>query len=129
MSTSFLTRATPFTSVLINGVGTAESPVFDRALMGSLEALSLRVASATLIADVKVQMATSPDGVLFDAYADNADIVSSTLLAKASNPEGYNAYPLANPLNRYFKFKITGVAINPVDTLADAYLFFREGDI
>ncbi len=129
MSTSFLTRATPFASVLINAGGTAESPIFARSLMGSLETLSLRVASVSGTADVKVQLATSPDEVNFDAYADNVDIVASTLLAKPNNPEGYNPYPLPNPLNRYFKFKITGIAANPADTLADAYLFFREGDI
>ena len=129
MSTAFLTRATLFAAVLVGGVGTSgDSPALDLQLAGGNLHLSLQAASVLGTADVKVQFAQSPDNTNWDAYADNPDIVASTLLAKPGNPEGFNQYPMPGPLARYLKCRITGVALNAADTLATLYAFWQEGD-
>ena len=72
-------------------------------------------------------LARSAAGADFDNFDDNADITSSTLLEKANSPEAWNVYPVSAPLNRYIRIRITGVAANPADTIASAYLIVREG--
>ena len=122
----YLTRATLFTATLINAGGSAESGLFPLQYVKGLQGLGLQASSVTGTADVKVQYAVSPDGTNFSDYQDNPDIVSSTLLANPTAPESFNDYPLPNPLLGYLKFKVTGVAANPADTLVTAYLFFNE---
>lgn len=124
---SYLTRATLFSAVLINGAGNAESPILDLRLVARLEGLILQASSVTGTADVKVQLSTSHNGVAFDNYADNPDVVSSTLLAKPTAPEGFNTYAMPAPLSPYAKLKVTGVGTNPADTLITGYVMMREG--
>jgi hypothetical protein len=111
---------------LINAAGSSESGIFPLKYAAELEGLGLRAASVTGTADVKMQYAVSPAGTNFSDYGDNADIVSSTLLANTTAPEGYNDYSLPAGLLGWIKFKVTGIAANPADTLVTCYLFIRE---
>lgn len=122
-----------FNGVTVNATGSVESAVID--LRVGVEssptpyALSLKVDSAggPNTSDVQVQVCESQDGTNFDAYSDRADIVSSTLLARPGGPGLYNIYPLTGLLAPFLKFKVTGVASNPADTVLDARLLYKEG--
>lgn len=122
-----LLRATLFDAVALASLGAITSAVLDTEHMGRLHDLSLKVSSVTGTADAIIEYATSPDGTNFDAYSDNTALAASTLLAKAGNPEGFNGYPLPIFLNRYVRFRLTGIASNPADSLVTGYLFFDEG--
>lgn len=116
-----------FDAVLVASGGNVESPVIELRVGPMLPyAISLSASSVLGAADVKLQVQASPDGTNFDAYADHADIVDSTLLAKPSGPELWNEYPLNDVASPFLKFKVTGVASNPADTLVSAKLLFRE---
>jgi hypothetical protein len=128
MSLTMITRVTLFDAVLINAAGTAESGAVPLQYVSRLEGLDLKVSSVSGTADVKVQYAVSPDNTNFSDYGDNPNITASTLLANPTAPEGFNAYPLPTPMAGYIKFKITGIAANPADTLATGYLIMREGE-
>ena len=123
---SYLTRATLFTAQLINAGGSAESGILPLQHVQELQGVGVQASSVTGTADVKIQYAVSPDGINFSDYGDNADIVSSTLAANPTAPEGFNDYPLPDPLLGHVKFKVTGVNANPVDTLVTMYIFFNE---
>ena len=92
-----------------------------------IESLLLQARSVSGTADVKAEYSTSWDTTNFDSFDDNADITSSTVTDRANNIEGWNTFSMAAPLNRYIRIRITGVAANPADTIASAYLIVREG--
>lgn len=118
-----------FASVVVASTGSVEGPIIDLSGVGPLSspfAISLRAASVTGTADVKVQVHSSEDGVNFSAYADHPSLTDSTLLSKPNGPELFNEYPLADVLNKYMQLKVTGVASNPADTVLDAKLLVRE---
>ena len=124
----YLTRATLLNEVSVSLLTSAESGALPLSLIGRIESIVLRAASVSGTADVNLQYSTSPDGTNFDSYADNFDITPSTLLAKPNNAEGFNAYPPPSPINEHVKFKVTGVLLNPADTLVTAYAILKEGD-
>jgi len=94
-----------------------------------MEGVVVKASSVSGTADVKVEYVTSPDNTNYEAYADTQDITSSTLLDKANNPEGANPFnmPPLIPSNGWIKFKVTGIALNPADTLVDLTMIIREG--
>lgn len=92
-----------------------------------VESLMLRASSVSGAADVKAEFAVSWDTTEFTNFDDTADITSSTNTDRANNPEGWNTYSVAAPLNRYIRIRITGVGANPADTIVSAYLIVREG--
>lgn len=120
-----------FDAVLINGTGNAESVVIDLQvgpvqapypLMIALQALSASGAAP----DVKLQYAVSEDGTNFSAYADHANVISSTLIERVNNIEGWNQYPLEGLSTKYVKFKVTGIVGNHTDTRVSAKVLMRE---
>lgn len=123
------TRATLFSSVLINATGSEESEALPLQHILQVEGFSLRAASVAGDADVTLEYALSPDGTNFESYDDNQPITSSTATDKAGNPEGYNTFPMpfSIPASGFIKFRVTGVGSNAADTLVDLYLYFREG--
>ena len=113
-----------FAAVAVASAGNAESPVLDLRLGPSITpyTIALRASSVSGVADVKLQVATSEDGINFSHYDDSSDVVTSTLLARQAGPELFNEYPLANVFNKFLKFRVTGVGVNPADTLVSATL-------
>ena len=92
-----------------------------------LESVVLKASSVSGTADVKLEYITSHDDVNYEDYADTQDLTSSTATAKPNNVEGWNPYIMVDaPANAYIKFKVTGVAANPADTLVSAYAMLRE---
>lgn len=117
-----------YSNVLVNATGNAVSEIINTKYAAGIESISLRAASVTGTANVKLEFQTSDDGVNFDSYTDNGVITASTLTEKPNNTEGFNNYilPPLIPVVRYIRFKVTGVGSNPADTRVDAYLNLRE---
>lgn len=111
----------------INGMSSEESAYISLEYAERVESLLLQASSVTGTADVKAEFATSWDTTSFDSYDDHADITSSTATDRSNNAEGMNVFSVSAPLNRYIKVRITGVNLNPTDTLVTAYLIVREG--
>ncbi len=124
-----LTRATLLNAILVNGVGSVETEALPLQHVNFIESMVIRASSVTGTADVKLEYVTSPDGTNWEAYADTTDITASTLVEFANNAEGFNPLfiPADAPLNAYVKFKVTGIALNPADTLVTLYAMLREG--
>lgn len=111
----------------INGTGTETSTYVSLEYAERVESLMLKASSVSGTADVKAEYASSWDTTEFENFDDTSDITSSTLLARTNSPEGWNIYSMSSPLNRYIRIRITGVAVNPTDTIVSAYLIVREG--
>jgi hypothetical protein len=126
---SYLTQVKLMSAVLVASTGSVESSAFPLQYVVSIEGIVVKASSVSSTADVKVEYVTSPDNVNYEAYADTQDITSSTLLDKAGNPEGANPFnmPPLIPSNGWIKFKVTGIASNPADTLVDLIMMVREG--
>lgn len=117
--------ASPGTTV--GAAATLTSPSIDTLHLDRIEGLQLRASSVAGTADVRVEFQTSWDGTNWDEEDDNPDIVASTLLAKAGNPEGWNTYPVAAPLARYIRFMVDEISAAALtDTLIEAKLTCRE---
>ena len=101
----------------MNGTGAILSLIIDLQRATRVESLSLRASSVAGTADVKAEYRMSWDGNFWDSFDDTTDITSSTLLDRANNTEGVNTFSMSAPLNRFIQVRITGVAINPTDTL------------
>ena len=119
-----------FNAVLVNALGSVESPVVELRVGAALSpapfAVALQASSVGGTADVKLEYATSEDGVNFGSFDDTTDIIASTLLDRSNNAEGWNDYPFTGVFNKFLKCKVTGVAANPADTLVSAKLLFKE---
>lgn len=113
------------TNAKVNAGGNIVSPVLDLR-WGDRTAwvLEMKAASAGGTADVKVEVASSPDGVTFDNYLTS--LTASTNTQFAATPEDYHTYPMDLNGAPYCKIKITGVNANPADTLILATLNFVE---
>ena len=106
---------------------TLTGPTIDLQHVERVESLQLRVSSAAGTAAVRVEYQTSPDGTNWDEEDDNPDITASTLLAKAGNPEGWNAYPIPAPIARYMRILIDEISAAALaDTLVEGRLLCRE---
>lgn len=129
MPISYLTQVKLLTAQSVSLLTSAETGAFPLQYVVGIEGVVVKASSVSGTADVKVEYITSPDNVNYEAYADTQDIVASTLLEKAGNPEGSNPFimPLLVPSNGYIKFKVTGITLNPADTLVDLTLLVREG--
>lgn len=117
-----------FSAALVNATASVESPILDLSV-GPGHApytVMMKAASAGGTADVQLQYHTSADGVNFDHYDDNVDIVNGSATARPAQPEGTNSYLFSDFMNRFVQFKVTGVGSNPADTLVDATLLWRE---
>lgn len=119
-----------FVNVLVNATGNVESPALELRVGAALSpapfGVALKAASVAGTANVKLEYAPSEDEVNFGSYDDTTDIIASTLLERPDNAEGWNDYILTGVFNRFIKFKVTGVAANPTDTLVSAKLLFKE---
>ena len=113
-----------FNGVPINGTGSAESVAVDLRHTDTLEAFQYQVVSAGGAPDVKVEWALSQDGVTFNQYTDQSPIVASS--AARATPEGMQFIALPAALARFIKFKVTGLATNPADSIFDGWLQCRE---
>ena len=123
---SRLVRAKIFDAVAVASTGNAVSTSIPLEWVERVEAVVLKAISASAVADVKIEYAGSPDDTNYESYDDTDDITSSTLLENANTPEAFNSYAVPAILNRYIKFKVTGVASNPADTLVTGYALLRE---
>jgi hypothetical protein len=115
---------TLWTTEAIADAGTLTSPAIDLKLCTPV-ALVLLVTSVLGNASVRAEFQTSQDATNWDAIADNPDIVTATLAAKANNPEGWNTFPVPDPLNRHYRIIITDLA-STTDSLVSAVLLCRE---
>lgn len=117
-----------FAAVAVASAGNAESPVLDLTVGATSTpyTIALRASSVSGTADVQLQVQESEDGTNFDDYADHPNVIDSTLLAKPTGPELWNEYPLTDAPNKFLRFKVTGIAANPADTLVSAKFLFRE---
>ncbi len=129
MPISYLTQAKLMQAVAVASTGSVETSAFPLQYVVSIEGVIVKASSVSGTADVKVEYVTSPDGTNYEAYADTQDITSTTLLDKPNNTEGANPFtmPPLIPSNGWIKFKVTGVAANPADTLVDLTMIVREG--
>mgnify|MGYP003394007051 CR=1 FL=1 len=128
MSTMTLIAKSLWAGTPVLGGAVLTSAAVDVGSADVVEALRLRVSSVVGVASAKVQYQTSQDNVHWDVASDNADIVTSTLLAKAGNPEGFNSYPLPAPLARYMRIVLTEISAAVLaDTLVDGALLLRQG--
>lgn len=116
-----------FAAVAVASLGTAESPSIELRLGPSITpyTISLMASSVSGVADVKLQIATSEDNVNFSHYDDRANVIASTLLERPNGPELANEYPLSDVFNKFVKFKVSGVAANPADTLVSATILIH----
>jgi hypothetical protein len=118
---------TLFTAQAVGAGAVLTSPVVDLRFVRNIESLQLRVTSVAGVANVSAEFQSSPDATNWDNEDDNTIIVASTLTAKANNPEGWNVYPVAAPLNRYIRVLIDEISAGALaDTLVDAKLLVRE---
>jgi hypothetical protein len=129
MAVGYLTRCTLLDNVAVASTASQESGALPLQYVSQIESVMCKAASASGTADVKIEYITSPDGTNYEAYADTLDITASTLTDKAGNAEGFNPFPMPAliPSNLYIKFKVTGVNLNPADTLVTLYALLREG--
>lgn len=112
--------------VLVNAAAAVETSACHLVRCDRPEGLQLKAASAAGTASVKVEMATSPDGTAWDSYDDRPDIIADNTTDFPNNQEGWNVATMPNPLNPFVKFKVTGLAANPADTLVSVGLLARE---
>lgn len=115
------------TGSVVNGVGSAESAACDLTRADDVPTLQIKATSATGTPRIRVQFATSPDGVSFDAYADNPDLIADTSAQFPNNLQGWNRVLVGGVVgNSFVKFKFTGVGANPADTVVAAKLAVNE---
>lgn len=108
----------------IGASGSVESPIIN-SQKADPEVLMLRVTSVAGAADVRVQYCISNDGITFNSYTSQDDLVTSTATEFAGKgPEEYHALVL--PLAPWMKVKVTDVTAALVDTIVDLTLWSRE---
>jgi hypothetical protein len=112
---------------LIGAAVALTSPTVGIRHVDVVEALHLKVSSVAGAANVKAQYQTSWDNVNWDAAADNALIVTSSLTDKPGNTEGWNTYPMPAPLAHFIRIVVTEISAGGLaDTLLEAKLLCRE---
>lgn len=125
---SRLVRIGPlFNAVTINGTASADSVVIDLSHVDRVESILFQASSAGGTAKVKLEYAVSNDGSVFGSYDDYPDLIADNTVDFVT-PEGLTAVSLPNLLARYIKFRVTGLATNPADTVVTANLNVREGE-
>lgn len=128
MSVLSQTVYTLWSGTTIGAAATLTSAAIDLLHVDTIEGLRLRVSSVAGTANVRVEFQTSHNNIDWDEEDDNPDITASTLTDKAGNPEGWNSFPLPNPLARYIRFLVDEISAAALtDTLVEAKLLVREG--
>jgi len=120
------TRVTSlFASEPVATTGSVVKTVDASLLNPELASLFLACSSASGTADVKIEVAFSADGSTFTPYDV---VVSSTLTGFPSNAEGLNRQSLDafDPLAASLRFRVTGVASNPADSVCTVDLVARD---
>lgn len=113
------------TDSVVNGTGSVTSPAIDLSGFKRVEAIRFKASSVVGAAKVKVEYAISDkvDGE-FTTFDDQDDlIVDSSLL---TDPEAWHSVLMPIVPDKAIQFKVTGLATNPVDTLASLVLMARE---
>ena len=125
--TDRLARIGPiFDAVAVASAGAATS-VAVHLPRGGLESLLFKATSASGTAAVKLEYTVSEDGVTYGDFADYPDLIADTsAVAEFPTVDALRAVAMANPLAQYLKFKVTGLAANPADTIVTMHGLIRE---
>lgn len=104
--------------------GSVETPVVD-CRKGSLDHLLIKIAQASGDADVKVQVAISEDGITFNSYDSQDDVIASTATEFAGQgPEELHSF-LCTVTAPFLRFKITDLSTTN-NNVVDLTGFLKE---
>lgn len=125
-SAARLFRLGPVIFDAIISAGSSTSLSINLQHISRIVSVMLTAISATGTSDVKLEYAVSHNDSTYGSFDDYADIIASSVTEFVTD-EGFTVVSMPEILAPFVKFKMTGVASNPADTIATMYLLCREG--